>query len=73
MAMGRPSNAQKELTNYLKEQCQMMEQALNQLEDICRSPNLAQQQDFIGTIGLLIGKLSVRFTNIEGELGIFDN
>ena len=71
--MGRPTNQSKETTNYLKEQCQLMESALNQRESICKQPNITQKEDLIGTIGLLVGKLSVRFMNIENELNLFDD
>lgn len=71
-ANGRPTNASKQSKNYLREQCQLVESCLNQLEEICKTPNITQKEDYVGSIGLLIGKLCVRFTNIENELGIFD-
>ena len=71
--MARPTLASKQSTNYLKEQCQLMETALNQLESICKQPNITQKEDLIGTIGLLVGKLTVRFLNIENELNLFDD
>ena len=71
--MGRPTNQSKETTNYLKEQCQLMESALNQLESICKQFNIFYYFYLIVTIGLLVGKLSVRFMNIENELNLFDD
>jgi hypothetical protein len=68
--MARPTKASQEQGNYLKEQLQLMEKYLNELEAICKSPNITQKEDFIGTIGLLVGKLGVRFINVVGELGI---
>lgn len=50
-----------------------MEKELNELEAICKSPNVTQKEDFIGTIGLLVGKLGVRYINVVNELGIFDD
>ena len=73
MAGGRPTNASKELGNYLKGECQLIENCLNQLEEICKKPNIEQKEDMIGSIGLLVGKVMVRFTNIERELQLFDN
>lgn len=70
--MARPTNESKKQGNYLKEQFQMMEKEINQLEAICKSPNVTQKDDFVGTIGLLIGKLSVRYINIVNELKIYD-
>jgi hypothetical protein len=72
MAGGRPTNASKETDNYLREECQMIESYLNELEEICKKPNLEQKEDMIGTIGLLIGKISIRFVNIEKKLELFD-
>jgi hypothetical protein len=43
------------------------------LEAICKSPNVTQKEDYIGTIGLLVGKLGVRYINVVNELGIFEN
>ena len=40
MAGGRPTNASKETDNYLREECQMIESYLNELEEICKKPNL---------------------------------
>jgi len=46
---------------------------LNQLEEVCRNPNTVAKDDFLGTIGLLVGKTMVRFDNLASELHIFDN
>lgn len=71
--MARPTNDSKRQGNYLKEQFQLMEKELNELEAICKSPNTDQKEDFVGTIGLLVGKLGVRYINVVNELGIFDD
>lgn len=71
--MARPTNESKKQENYLKEQFQMMESEINQLETICKTNNIAQKEDFVGTIGLLIGKLSVRYINIVTELKIYED
>lgn len=73
MAGGRPTNASKEKGNYLKEQCQQVENCLNQLEEICKNPNATIKEEYVGILSLLIGKIMVRFSNIEEELGLFDN
>lgn len=73
MAGGRPTNASKELSNWLRGECQLIESCLNQLEDICKRPNIEQKEDMIGSIGLLVGKVMVRFQNIERELQLFDD
>lgn len=70
--MARPTNQSKEQSNYLKEQFQLMEKEINELEAICKQPNISQKEDFIGTIGLLVGKLGVRYINVVSELGIYD-
>lgn len=71
--MGRPTNESKKKGNYLKEQCQAMENYLNELEEVCKSSNSAIKEDLIATIALLIGKLSIRFTNIESELQLYED
>lgn len=68
---GRPSAEMVRKQNYLKEQFQHMEREINQLEEICKAPNIAQKDEFVGTIGLLVGKLGVRYINIVSELEIF--
>ena len=50
-----------------------MEDEINQLEGICKSPNITQKEDLIGTIGLLVGKISVRYINIVNELKIYED
>ncbi len=71
--IGRPSNSEKAEKMYLREQFQAMNACLNSLEQICKSPNLTQKEDLIGTIGLQVGKLQIRADNIEQKLGIFDD
>lgn len=68
---GRPSNDAVRKMNYLKEQFQHMEREINELENICKTPNVTQKDEFVGTIGLLVGKLGVRYINIVTELEIF--
>jgi len=70
--MPRPTNASREQGAYLKEQFQIMEKELNELESICRSPNVTQKEDYVGTIGILVGKLMVRYINIVSELKVFE-
>lgn len=70
---GRPTNASKADKLYLKNECQLVEACLNQLESICKSPNITQKEDMVGTIGLLVGKIMVRFQNIEARLKLFDD
>lgn len=70
---GRPTNASKADKLYLKSECQLIESYLNQLESICKSPNITQKEDMVGTIGLLVGKITVRFNNIETKLNLFDD
>jgi hypothetical protein len=73
MPGGRPTNASKEISNYLRGECQLIENCLNQLEEICKKPNIEQKEDMIGSIGLLVGKVMIRFQNIERELNLFDD
>jgi len=71
--MARPTNASKSQGLYLKEQFQQIGSCLNQLEEVCRNPNTVAKDDFLGTIGLLVGKTMVRFDNLASELHIFDD
>lgn len=68
---GRPSNASKMQNNYLREECQLIENYLNELETICKTSNIAQKEDYVGSIGLLVGKTMAHFQNIERELNLF--
>lgn len=71
--MARPTNASKAQGNYLKEQCQQVSACLNQLEEICKNSNSVAKDEFLGSIGLMVGKIMVRFDNIASELKIFDD
>lgn len=73
MPGGRPTNESKSEKMYLKEQFQAINQNLNALEEICKSPNIVQKEDMVGSIGLQVGKLLVRITNIEERLRLFDD
>ena len=56
--------------NYLKEQVQAISNCLNELETICKTTNIEQKEDLTGTIGLLVGKTMVRFSNLVEELNV---
>lgn len=70
---GRPSNESRANKLSLKEECQLIEGDLNELESICRSPNITQKEDLVGTVGYLVGKISVRFIEIERRLDLFND
>lgn len=71
--MPRPTKEVTDKTLYLKEQFQGTDECLNALEDICKTSTIEQKEDRTGEIGLLIGKLMVRVSNIESFLGIYDD
>lgn len=68
--IARPTNASKIQGNYLKEQIQAISNCLNELETICKTTNIEQKEDLTGTIGLLVGKTMVRFSNLVEELNV---
>jgi hypothetical protein len=70
--MARATREEMDRQAYLKEQFQLMDASINQLEAICKQPNVEQKEDRTGEIGLLVGKLQVRILNIENFLGIYD-
>jgi hypothetical protein len=69
----RRSNAEIAHDKKLKEQCQMMETYLNNLEEVCRSPNIEQKEDLVGTVGLYVGKAMLCFLNIEQITGVYED
>lgn len=70
--MARPTNASKEGDLRLKEECQQIEAILNELEKICKTSSIEQKEDLASTIGYYIGKLTVRYQNLVGQLGIYN-
>lgn len=68
--MARPTNASKEGNLKLKEECQQIEAILNKLEDICKKSSIEQKEDLSATIGLYVGKLSIRYQNLVSQLDI---
>ena len=68
--MARPTTEEMEKLNYLKEQCRQIEQYLNQLEIICSSSVADQKEELIGQIGLYVGKIGIRFLNVEERIGV---
>lgn len=71
--MARQTREEMDKELYLKEQFQGADDCLNALETICKTPTVEQKEDKTGEIGLLIGKLMVRISNIESFLGIYDD
>lgn len=70
--MARRTNEEIAHDKKLKEQCQMLETYFNTLEEICKSTNVEQKEDLVGTIGLNVGKAMMVFMNIEELTGVFD-
>lgn len=68
---GRPPKVDVEKDLYLKGEAQQIESCLNKLEELCKKPNMEKKDEFMGLIGLLVGKTMVHFTNIEREINIY--
>ena len=70
--MARPSNESKAGEIKIKEECDQIGAILNKLEGICGNPGDVQKLELSGTIGLLVGKLMVRYNNLVSLIGVYD-
>ena len=71
--MGRPTNSEKEEGNFLKEQCQGLDQAINQAEKVLGFGREAtvKPEEIVGALSYLLGSIKVRVQNIENKLKVY--
>ena len=71
--MGRPTNQEKDQQAYLKSQFEEINKYLNSLEMIGKETNEVQRNEKFGQIWMLVGKLMIRFAEMQQYLGVETN